>query len=396
VTAPSAGSDAGALIPFLAALSALGPLSNDLYVPSLPLVSEALGASGGAVQLTMSSLLIGFSLGALIHGPLSDRYGRKPILLIGLAVYIVACVLSAYSGSLGFLIASRFVQGLGAAAAMVLSRAIILDRWSGAEASRAISWVAMFTFLTPVIAPVVGGYVASWGMWPAVFWLQAAAGVLCLAVTALFLPRVRKAFSGTLIDSVLAYGAILRDRQAVGYMTCSGLGFIGVIAFVTNSSFVLIEDFGLEPHHYGYGFSAVMLGGSVGAFLNSRLVRRLGISAMLGIGSALLGVGGATLILAVGAGGRLLAVLIPSLIYMLGVGFVFANTMARTLGRFPKQAGAASSLFAVVQFLIGALVAAGLSLVDTPTPYPLAGTMAVAGLGCASVWWSWLRRIARG
>src|SRR5690606_7720655 len=227
---------------------------------------------------------------------------------------------------------------------------------------------AMFTFMTPVIAPIVGGYVASWGMWPAVFWLQAAAGALCLAVTVLFLPRVRKAFSGTLVDSVRAYGVILRDRRAVGYMACSGFGFIGVIAFVTNSSFVLTEDFGLEPHHYGYGFSAVMLGGSIGAFCNGRLVHRLGISAMLGIGSALLGVGGASLILAVAAGGRLLAVLIPSLIYMLGVGFVFANAMTRTLERFPKQGGTASSPFGVVQFLIGALVAAALRRVERPTP----------------------------
>jgi len=379
------------LIPFLAVLSALGPLSNDLYVPSLPLVSAALDAGGGAVQLTISSLLIGFSLGALIHGPLSDRYGRKPILIAGLVIYVVACVLSARSGSLDALVASRFLQGLGAAAAMVLSRAIILDRWSGADASRAISWVAMFTFLTPVIAPIVGGYVASWGLWTAVFWLQAAAGILCLAITAL-LPRVRKSFSGSLLDSVLAYGAILKDRRAVGYMTCSGLGFVGVIAFVTNSAFVLIENFGLAPHEYGYGFALVMLGGSIGSFFNGRLVRRLGISSMLGIGTTLLGIGGAALIVAVSAGAALLGVLLPSLIYMLGVGFVFANAMARTLGRFPTQGGAASSLFGVIQFLVGAIVAAALSLVEDPTPYPLAATMAIAGIGCAGVWWGWLRR----
>ncbi len=381
-----------ALIPFLGALSALGPLSNDLYVPSLPLVADALGASGGAVQLTMSSLLIGFSLGALFYGPLSDRYGRKPILCFGLVVYVIACVLSAKSESLGTLVANRFMQGLGAAAAMVLSRAIILDRWTGADASRAISWVSMFTFLTPVIAPVVGGHVASWGMWTAVFWVQAAAGALCLAVTALMLPRVRKGGSRSLLDSVLAYGAILRDRQAVGYMACSGLGFIGVIAFVTNSSFVLIEGVGLAPHHYGYGFAAVMLGASIGAFCNGRLVRQLGISVMLGIGTALLGIGGALLMVAVALGGELFGVLLPVLIYMLGVGLVFANTMARTLGRFPGQGGAASALYGVIQFLIGALVAAALSLVEAPTPYPLAGTMGVAGVGCALVWWGWLRR----
>ncbi|MFO7285463.1 MAG: multidrug effflux MFS transporter [Gammaproteobacteria bacterium] len=383
-----------ALVPFLAALSALGPLSNDLYVPSLPLVSAALDAGGGAVQLTVSTLLLGFSIGALIYGPLSDRYGRKPILCFGLGVYVVASVLSAFAASLGFLIAMRAVQGLGAAAAMVLSRAIILDRWRGAEASRAISWVAMFTFLMPVIAPVVGGYVAAFGVWPAVFWVQAAAGALCLAVTALFLPRVRKLFSGSLLDSVKGYAAILSDRQAVGYMACSALGFIGVIAFVTNSPFVMIENFGLEPHHYGYAFSFVMLGGSVGAFCNSRLVHRFGIAAMLNIGTTLLGIGGAAGIVATASGVELIGVVIPSLVYMFGVGFVFANTMARTLGRFPTRGGTASSLFGVNQFLIGAIVAAALSLVETPTAVPLSATMACAGVGCAAIWWGWLRRAA--
>lgn len=383
-----------ALIPFLAGLSALGPLSNDLYVPSLPLVSTALGASGGAVQMTISTLLIGFALGSLIYGPLSDRYGRKPILCFGLVVYVIAAVFSAYAENLPWLIASRGMQGLGAAAAMVLSRAIILDRWRGAEASRAISWVAMFTFMTPVIAPVVGGYVASWGMWPAVFWVQAVAGCLCLVVTAAFLPRVRRVFSGSLLDSIKGYGAILSDRQAVGYMACSAFGFVGVIAFVTNSAFVLMENYGLPPHHYGYGFSFVMLGGSVGAFFNGRLVQRLGISAMLGIGTTLLGVGGAALLAAVAAGAALAGILVPALIYMFGVGFVFANTMARALGRFPSRGGAASSLFGANQFLIGAVVAAALSLVTVPTPYPLAATMAFAGVGSAVVWWGWLRGIA--
>jgi MFS transporter, DHA1 family, multidrug resistance protein len=177
-------------------------------------------------------------------------------------------------------------------------------------------------------------------------------------------------------------------------MTCSGLGFIGVIAFVTNSSFVLIQDFGLAPHHYGYAFSFVMLGASIGAYCNGRLVRQLGISKMLGIGTALLGIGGASGILAVAAGARLLGVLLPALIYMFGVGFVFANTMARTLARFPMRGGAASSLFGVNQFFVGALVAGGLSLVKTPSPYPLAATMAFAGVGCAAVWWGWLRQVA--
>jgi MFS transporter, DHA1 family, multidrug resistance protein len=273
----------------------------------------------------------------------------------------------------------------------VLARAIILDRWRGAEASRAISWVSMFTFLTPVIAPIAGGYVASWGSWPAVFWIQAAAGALCLAVTVAMLPRKRRTARGSLFDSVAAYGTILKDRQALGYMACTGLGFIGVIAFVSNSSFVLIENFGLEPQQYGYCFSVVMLGGSIGSYVNSHLVRRLGISKLLGVGTLLLALGGSASLVSVALGAGLLGLVLPALVYVFGVGFVFANSMARTLSRFQQQSGAASSLFGVNQFLVGAIVAALLSLVARPTPLPLAGTMALAGIACAAVWWGWLR-----
>src|SRR5690606_21588006 len=139
-------------------------------------------------------------------------------------------------------------------------------------------------------------------------------------------------------------------------------------------------------------FALVMLGGSICSFVNDRLVRRLGISSMLGTGTTLLALGGAGMIVAVSAVGALLGVLLPALVYVLGVGVVFANTMARALGLCPTQGGAASALFGVIQFLVGAIVAAALSLVEHPTPYPLAATMAVAGIGCAIVWWGWLRR----
>jgi DHA1 family bicyclomycin/chloramphenicol resistance-like MFS transporter len=380
------------LIPFLGALAALGPLSNDLYVPSLSLVAVGLQISGGAAQLTMSSLLIGFSFGCLIYGPLSDRYGRKPILCVGLAVYVLAAVLSALSSDLAQLVMARALQGFGASSGMVLSRAIILDRWTGAEASRAISWVSIFTFFTPVIAPLIGGYVASLGHWPAVFWLQGVAGALCLVVTLLMLPRTYRTGAASVLASMRAYGGILRDGQALGYMLCTGLAFIGVVAFVSNSSFVLMERFGLQPYQYGYCFSFVMLGGSIGSYTNGRFVTQLGISRMLGIGASLLAVGGSLALVMTLLGGGLIALLLSCLVYVFGVGFVFANSMARTLSRFPASTGAASAMFGVNQFLIGAVVAAALSLAREPTPLPLAATMAFAGVACAAVWWGWLAR----
>jgi DHA1 family bicyclomycin/chloramphenicol resistance-like MFS transporter len=381
------------LIPFLGALTALGPLSNDLYVPSLPLVADGLQAGGGAVQLTLSTMLLGLSLGSLVYGPLSDQYGRKPILCIGLAVYVLAGVLSALATDLAQLVAWRLLQGLGASAATVLARAIILDRWRGSQASRALSWVAMVTFLSPVLAPVLGGYVASLGHWQTVFWLHATAGALCLVVSLTMLPRAERHPDTHLLQRIAAYGSILMDRQALGYMACTGFGFIGVVAFVSNSSFVFIEYFDLEPYQYGYCFSLIMLGGAFGAFTNSRLVAQLGMSKLIGIGTLFMAVGGLAAWLATTLGGGLFAILIPALFYMFGVGFVFANSMARTLSRFPASMGAASAVFGVNQFLIGALVAAALSTIPEPTPLPLVASMALAGLAGAAVWWFWLRRL---
>jgi len=380
-------------IPFLGALSALGPLSNDLFVPSLPLVAAGLDVNGGAVQLTLSTLLLGLSLGALIYGPLSDQYGRKPVLAAGLAVYVVGGVMAASTDDLAMLIVWRFLQGLGASAGSVLARAIILDRWRGEQASRALSWMAIVTFLSPVLAPLLGGQIASLGRWQTIFWVHAAAGAACLVVAILAVPSSERNPSSRLLQRIAAYGAILRDRQAVGYMACTALGFVGVVPLITNSSFVFQEFFGLTPFQYGLCFSLMMLGGSVGAYLNSHIVARAGITKLIGVGTTSMALGGAAALVATLLGAGVVGILLPGVLYMFGVGFTFANSMARTMSRFPDSMGAASAVFGVNQFLIGALVAAGLSLVSEPSPLPLAVTTAVAGCACAGLWWGWLARV---
>lgn len=379
-------------IPFLGALSALGPLSNDLYVPSLPLVAAGLAADGGSVQLTLSTLLLGLALGALVYGPLSDQYGRKPMLVAGLAVYAVAGVLAAHAESLTMLVFWRLWQGLGASAGSVLARAIILDRWRGEQASRALSWMAIVTFLSPVLAPLIGGQIASLGRWSTIFWVHAGAGAVCLVLALATVPGTVRNPSARLIQRIVAYGAILRDRQALGYMACNGLGFVGVVPLITNSSFVFQGYFGLTPFQFGLCFSLMMLGGSFGAFTNSRVVARLGIGKLIGLGTACMATGGLSALVATLAGAGLLGILLPGVLYMVGVGFTFANAMARTMSRFPDAMGAASAVFGVNQFLIGALVAAALSLLPDPSPLPLALTTGVAGAACATVWWGWLAR----
>jgi DHA1 family bicyclomycin/chloramphenicol resistance-like MFS transporter len=390
----SAEAKFGWFIPFLGVLSALGPLSNDLFVPSLPLVAAGLEVGGGSVQLTLSTLLLGLSLGALIYGPLSDQYGRKPVLVAGLAVYVIAGIMAALSQSLATLVLWRLLQGLGASSGSVLARAIILDRWRGEQASRVLSWMAIVTFLSPVLAPLVGGQIASFGAWQTIFWVHASAGALCLVVVLTAVRSTERNRDSRLLQRVAAYGSILRDSQAVGYMACTGLGFVGVVPLITNSSFVFQSYFGLTPFEYGLCFSLIMLGGSVGAYTNSRIVARLGISKLIGLGTLSMAIGGATALALTLLGAGVLGILLPGVLYMFGVGFTFANSMARTMSRFPTSMGAASAVFGVNQFLIGALVAAGLSLLSEASPLPLALTTAVAGCAAAALWWGWLRKVS--
>ena len=216
------------------------------------------------------------------------------------------------------LVACRFLQGMGASSGMVLARAIILDRWTGEQASRALSWIMMITFLTPVIAPLIGGYVASLGHWPSVFWLQAGAGVVCL-LAVMMLPGERRTSSMTLTRALVAYATILKDPQTLGYLACVGLAFVGMIAFVTNSAIVFTGHFGLEPYQFGFCFSFVMAGGSIGSYTNSRLVARHGISSMIGIGTAILAAGGTAVLVASAMDAGLVATLLSLLLYVFGI-----------------------------------------------------------------------------
>jgi DHA1 family bicyclomycin/chloramphenicol resistance-like MFS transporter len=381
-------------IPFLGALSALGPLSNDLFLPSLPLVATGLEVGGGAVQLTLSTLLLGLSLGALIYGPLSDQYGRRPVLAAGLAVYVVAAVMAVFAESLVTLVLWRFLQGVGASSGSVLARAIVLDRWRGEQASRALSWMAIVTFLSPVLAPLIGGQIASFGRWQTIFWVHAAAGSACLAVALAAVPSVSRDPSSRLLQRIAAYGAILRDRQAVGYIACMGFGFVGVVPLIASSSWVFQGYFGLTPFQFGLCFSLMMLGGSVGAYTNSRIVARVGITKLIGLGTVSMAAGGTLALLSTLLGAGVPGILIPGVLYMFGVGFTFANALARTMSRFPHAMGAASAVFGVNQFLIGGFVAAALSSLSEPSPLPLVLVTAAAGSACAALWWGWLRRVA--
>lgn len=397
-----ASTDAGAaqpvrflwLIPGLGLLTCLGPFSNDVFVPSLSLVAAGLDSNAGAVQLTMTALLIGFSLGSLLYGPMSDRFGRKPMLCVGLVIYALAAAVAAIAPTLTALIVMRAIQGFGASSTMVLTRAIVLDRWAGAQASRVLSWIAIFMFIAPVLAPLIGGLIASLGHWPTVFWVQSGIGAFALLMTALFLPRAHVRKGASVLAGIRTYAIVLSSADAIGYMMCTGLAFIGLITFVSNSSLVFVDYFGLSPRMQGACFSIVMLGAAVGSFINGRLVTVRGISTMIGLGTTCLALGGTATLAVCLADAGVAPLVAAVMIYAFGIGFVFANTVARTMSHFRENAGAVSAVFAVNQFLFGAIVTAGLSTISTPSLIPVGVAIGFAGIMTAVLWWGWLRNTA--
>ncbi len=238
----------------LALLTSMGPLSTDMYLPSLPDISQSMGTDDARTQLTLSVFLFGFAAGMLIYGPLADRLGRKPVLLSGLILFVLASIGCTFSPTIDVLIAGRFVQALGAAGPVVLARAIVRDLYRGPEAGRMLSHMGAIMGLVPAIAPVLGGVLHEAFGWRIIFAIIAALGLALLVLGAFSLPETlknanRRASSPRQI--LRDYRHLLQNRGFRFYVAFACLSFAGLFAFISGSSFVLQDNYGLSPQIYG-------------------------------------------------------------------------------------------------------------------------------------------------
>lgn len=373
------------LIVLLAALVAFAPLSIDTYLPSLPLIARDLQASAGSVQLTISLFLVGLCLGMLVYGPLSDRYGRRPLLLGGIGLYLVATLGCLFAGSVEQLVAWRFFQALGGAAASVLARAIVRDLFALAEAAKVLSLMHLVTMLATLVAPLLGSVLMDLGSWRTVFLGLLLFGATCLVAATWKLaethaPDQRGESLGTVF---LAYWHIATQPLALGYILCMGLAFAGMFAFITASPFVYMEYFGVSPRSYAWLFGLNIAGIILMTLVNARLVSRRGPLRMLAVGAGLAGASALGLLAAglTGWGGLALVVALV-VVYVSVTGLLGANCVASLLALYPRQAGAAAGLAVACQFALGALFSALVSALADGTPRPMCLTLALAGLGC--------------
>lgn len=373
-----------ALILALGALAAIGPMSVDMYLPALPTIGRDFDATPGAVQLTLSAYFAGAALGQLVYGPLSDRFGRRPILIVAIALYVASGALAALSLGIAQLIALRLAQSLGGAVGAVLSRAIVRDISSGDAAARILSLITMVMALAPMLAPLLGGQLLVWLGWRAIFWLLAVFGCACLVAVWFWVPEtLPRARRQTLSPGRIlgAYLHVLTRPHSLACLLAGGMTFAGMFAYISGTPFVYIEYFGVPPQYFGFLFGLNVLGMMLGAYLNSRLVMRYGRVTMLGVGTVLAGVSGLALLASAVTGfGALLGIVVPLFFYLTPINLVAANAVARLLDDFPHWAGTAAALFGAIQFGLGALAGAAVGQFHDGTPLPMAAVIAVAGV----------------
>jgi len=379
----------------LGVLFALTALGTDAWLPALPVAARELGAPVAGMQLTVTTYFLGLAAGQLVWGPLSDRYGRKPVLLAGLALALLASAVCACAGSTAALVLARLAQGFGMSAGPVISRAIVRDLHGHEQGARLMARMLVVFSVIPIAAPLAGALMLALGGWRAVFWLLGGVAAMLLGAVALrfgeTVPAERiSAHPAQIARSFAAIAAEPKFLAPFAAMLCAQ---VGIFAFVSNSAFSLVDGLGVAPGAFALLFALVMVGQIAGAWLSSRLVLRLGMPRLLRTGTLLALLSGLVAALCAWAGASHPAfVVLPFMGFLFASALIIPNATSLALQPFARTAGTASSLMGATQFTIGAVVSSALGALFDGTPRPMASAAALAGLGAFLV----ERRFLRG
>lgn len=357
----------------LGGLSAVGPLSLDMYLPGLPALGSDLSASASATQLSLTACLAGLALGQLVAGPLSDRIGRRKPVLLGSALFAAASLACVFAPSIGVLIALRFLQGIGGAAGIVIGRAVVRDLYSGDAAAKLFSSLMLVGGVAPILAPVWGAQVLAFTTWQGVFVVLAIIGTLLLLAAALALPE--SLAPGPRAQSDLR--GLLRDGRFVALTLTSGLMMAAMFAYIAGSPFVLQTIHGLSEQAYSLVFAVNGVGILGASFASRRLIGRARPAQLLHAGVAMGGAGAALVLFAVLADAPVGVLLVALFLVVSSIGLVSPNATALALADHPRNAGAASALLGTSQFLLGAAAAPLVGLAGEHNALPMAVTIAV-------------------
>jgi MFS transporter, DHA1 family, multidrug resistance protein len=372
------------LIIITGAISAFASLSIDTYLPALPSLERVFSTTSTQVQLTLASFFVAFAMGQAFYGPIIDRFGRKRPLCAALLLYATASAGCALAWSIGVLVMMRFVQALGACAGGVIARAIVRDCFDAHETARIFSLLILVTGLSPMLAPVLGGYVfVSFG-WRAIFWLLSLVGMIFFAGVSLRLPETFYVDDNATLkfrEVLTGYGRLLVNPHYMGYALAGAFCVAGMFAYIAGSPFVFIELFHVMPNRFGWIFGMNAFGFVVASQFNARLVPRYGPAVPLKIANRVQTIAGLVLLAAALTGaGNMVGIMAPLFVYIACIGFILPNSTALAMAPFRTNAGMASALLGTVQFTLGAVASTIIGLLHDQTPIPMSGLIAVCGV----------------
>lgn len=376
----------------LGALTALGPLTVDLYLPAFPTLERELGVSAAAIQLTLTGTMLGFGFGQLLVGPWSDKVGRRLPLLLATSFHVIACIGAALAQDIVWLGAFRLLQGFGAAAGGVVAMAMVRDLFGGKPLVKMLSRLALISGLAPVLAPVIGSQLLLVTNWRGIFWVLAAYGAVVIAAVALWIVETLPA-SERLVSGRRSLGerfrAVLTDRIFVGVALVGAMTFTGLFSYLAASPFLFQQVFAFSPQQYGILFAVNSLGVVAGVQLSSRLMHRSNVAPqwiLVGATFTMVVSAAAIVILdLVGAG--LWGTLVPLWVFIAACGFSFPCTQVIALNGHGHEAGTAASLLGAANFGIAGAISPLVGLLGVGSAVPMGSVMiGTSVLACAVLW----------
>ncbi len=386
------------LILVLAAITALGPMAMQIFLPALPAIQDAFTVSAAQAQLVLSVSLAAIAFSTLFYGPASDRFGRRPVMLVGLAIFLFGSIICAVAPSIGILIVGRVVQAVGGAAGMVLSRAIIRDLYDRETAAKMLAYMVTALVLAPMVAPLIGGVLNDLAGWRSIFVFTGIAG---LAALALAYPRVPETLvqpirDQSVIGMIRSFVSLLRVPDFLGYVGQLSFGLGMFMAFIGAAPFVVVRVLERPPTELGVWLMLMSGGFMAGTFITARIAGRIGVDRMILLGSGLAVAFGAVMVALVVAGEwTVWAIFLPGAGMAFANGLIMPNAQAAAVSVNPRIAGSASGLVSFVQMTIGAVFAQLAGVVQDGTPVPMVILVTAAALlGFASI--TVLPRLGRG
>jgi DHA1 family bicyclomycin/chloramphenicol resistance-like MFS transporter len=379
----------------LGALAAIGPLSVDMYLPAFPALAADLAADPAAVQRTLALYFMGLAAGQAVYGPLSDRFGRRLPLFVGLAVFGLAAVGCALAQDIGWLAALRLAQALGGCAGMVIARAVVRDLFDERGSVRMMANLMLVMGVAPILAPLLGGWLLAVLDWRAIFWALALYAALAIAAILLWLPEslppARRRRDGPR-QVAGVYLMLLRDRRFLGHVLAGALPIGGMFAYIAGSPFVVMELHGVSPQDYGWVFGANAAGLILASQVAGRLAHRVAPARMLPVGLVLAAATGAALLVAAVTGwGGFAGLLVPLFLFVASLGAVLPMAAALAMAPHGRVAGRASAVIGTLQFGVGAVTGSLVGLLHDGTARPMALLIAACGAAGLLAWWGLAR-----